>query len=214
MQQETNVKAGPETIFFRMRGFLRPRHRACAALLTVLLMPFAALPTLAGDAPAATAATKPADVQISRDATKLPQPVQRMRQAILQAATSGDIEALRLPIDMNELPPVFAKERTPDRIAYLKGASADGNGRELLAVLYTLLTTGYAIQNHGTKDEMIVWPYHAALPLDKLTPSQEVEIYRFLSPAKVKEMAAAGKYGWYRVEISPDGVWHSFSKED
>ncbi|ADP70460.1 hypothetical protein Rvan_1190 [Rhodomicrobium vannielii ATCC 17100] len=217
MQQETNVKASPETIFFRMRGRLLPRSAAFAAALALVLMPFAAPPALSQDA-GALAGAKPAqpaaEVQLGRDATKLPQPVQRMRQAILQAVTSGDIEALRLPIEMNELPPVFAKERTPDRIAYLKGTSADGNGREMLAVLYSLLTTGYAIKNQGTKDEMIVWPYHAALSLDKLTPSQEVEIYRFVSPARVKEMAAAGKYGWYRVEISPDGVWHTFSKDD
>jgi len=214
MQQETNVKASPETIFFRMRGRLCPLPGTFAVALAVLLMPFAALPALSQTAGAASAAQPAAEVQFGRDATRLPQPVQRMRQAIMQAATSGDIEALRLPIDMNELPPVFAKERTPDRIAYLKGASADGNGREMLAILYSLLTTGYAIKNPGTKDEMIVWPYHAALSLDKLTPSQEVEIYRFLSPARVKEMAAAGKYAWYRVEISPDGVWHKFSKED
>ncbi|WP_155942354.1 hypothetical protein [Rhodomicrobium vannielii] len=200
-----------------MRGRLLPRSAAFAAALALVLMPFAAPPALSQDA-GALAGAKPAqpaaEVQLGRDATKLPQPVQRMRQAILQAVTSGDIEALRLPIEMNELPPVFAKERTPDRIAYLKGTSADGNGREMLAVLYSLLTTGYAIKNQGTKDEMIVWPYHAALSLDKLTPSQEVEIYRFVSPARVKEMAAAGKYGWYRVEISPDGVWHTFSKDD
>ncbi|MBT3071713.1 hypothetical protein KKP04_12650 [Rhodomicrobium sp. Az07] len=195
---------------------MRPRSRIFAAALALVLMPFAALPALsqAANEPAAPKPAQPAEVQLGRDATKLPEPVQRMRQAILRAATSGEIEALRLPIDMNELPPIFAKERTPDRIAYLKGASADGNGREMLAVLYSLLTTGYAIKNQGTKNEMIVWPYHAALPLDKLTPSQEVEIYRFLSPARLKEMAAAGKYGWYRVEISPDGVWHTFAKDD
>ncbi len=150
-------------------------------------------------------------VQLGRDISKLPPEVQRMRQAILKAATSGDIEELRTPIDMNELPPVFAKERVPDPISYLKSASADGAGREMLAILYNLLTTGYAIKNAGTKDEMIVWPYHAAIPLAGLSPSQEVEIYRFLPPARVKEMAAAGKYSYYSVGIGHDGVWHSFT---
>ncbi len=153
------------------------------------------------------------EVQLGRDVSKLPSQVQRMRQAILKAATSGDIEELRLPIDMNELPPIFAKERTPNPINYLKSASADGEGREMLAILYNLLTTGYAIQNPGTKDEVIVWPYHAAIPLAGLTPSQEVEIYRFLPPARVKEMAAAGKYSFYSVGIARDGVWHYFSKD-
>jgi hypothetical protein len=150
-------------------------------------------------------------VQLGRDVSKLPPEVQRMRQAILKAATSGEIEELRMPIDMNELPPVFAKERVPDPIAYLKSVSADGNGREMLAILYNLLTTGYAIKDAGTKNEMIVWPYHAAIPLGGLSPSQEVEIYRFLAPARVKEMAAAGKYSYYSIGIGRDGVWHSFT---
>ena len=153
------------------------------------------------------------EVQLGRDVSKLPAEVQRMRQAILQAAMSGDIEELRLPIDMNELHPIFAKDRTPDPIAYLKSVSADGNGREMLAILFNLLTTGYAIKNAGTKNEMIVWPYHAAIPLSGLTPSQEVEIYRFLPPARVKEMAAAGKYSFYSVGIGRDGVWHYFSRD-
>jgi hypothetical protein len=83
----------------------------------------------------------------------------------------------------------------------------------VLAILYNLLTTGYAITNPGTKEEMIVWPYHAAIPLNALTPSQEVEIYRFLVPARVKEMSVRGKYSYYSVGISHDGVWHYFSSD-
>lgn len=174
---------------------------ALAAALALAALMFAAAPSFAED------------IQPGRDVSKLPPQVQRMRQAILRAAMSGDIEALRLPIDMNELPPVFGKERTADPIAYLKSISADGNGREMLAILFNLLTTGYAIKDAGTKNEMIVWPYHAAIPLGALTPGQEVEIYRFLPPARVKEMAAAGKYSFYSVGIGPDGVWHYFSRD-
>ena len=188
-------------------NFISTPKRVCnalcafAAALALGTALFAATPSLAEE------------VQMGRDVSKLPAEVQRMRQAILQAATSGDIEALRLPIDMNELHPIFAKDRTPDPIAYLKSVSADGNGREMLAILFNLLTTGYAIKNAGTKNEMIVWPYHAAIPLSGLTPSQEVEIYRFLPPARVKEMAAAGKYSFYSVGIGRDGVWHYFSRD-
>ncbi len=153
------------------------------------------------------------EAQIGHDVSKLPPEVQRMRQAILQAAMSGDIERLRVPIDMNELRPIFAKAPVKDPIAYLKSVSADGNGRETLAILYNLLTTGYAIVNPGTKDEMVVWPYHAAIPLKGLTPGQEVEIYRFLPPARVKEMIAQGKYSYYSIGISRKGVWHYFTAE-
>ena len=188
-------------------NFISTPKRVCnalcafAAALALGTALFAATPSLAEE------------VQMGRDVSKLPAEVQRMRQAILQAATSGDIEELRLPIDMNELHPIFAKDRTPDPIAYLKSVSADGNGREMLAILFNLLTTGYAIKNAGTKNEMIVWPYHATIPLSGLTPGQEVEIYRFLPPARVKEMAAAGKYSFYSVGIGRDGVWHYFSRD-
>jgi hypothetical protein len=189
----------------RRTNFFQATRQVCTAFraLTAALLFFAAI--------FAAPASKAEEVQLGRDVSKLPHEAQRMRQAILKAATSGEIEELRVPIDMNELHPVFAKDRIPDPIAYLKAASADGAGREILAVLYNLLTTGYAIKDAGTKDEMIVWPYHAAIPLNKLTPSQEVEIYRFLSPARVKEMVAAGKYTYYSVGISRDGVWHYFT---
>ena len=188
-------------------NFISTPKRVCNALCA-----FAAALAL-GTAMFAATPSFAEEVQVGRDVSKLPAEVQRMRQAILQAAMSGDIEELRLPIDMNELHPIFAKDRTPDPIGYLKSVSADGNGREMLAILFNLLTTGYAIKNAGTKNEMIVWPYHAAIPLSGLTPSQEVEIYRFLPPARVKEMAAAGKYSFYSVGIGRDGVWHYFSRD-
>jgi hypothetical protein len=134
-----------------------------------------------------------------------------MRQAILEACASGDIGRLRLPIEMNEIHPYFGKGNERDPIAYLKSVSGDGNGREILALLYSLLTTGYAIANPGAKDEMIVWPYHALMPPASLTPSQEVELYRFLPPARFKEMAAHGKYTFYSIGIGPNGVWHYFT---
>ena len=162
---------------------------------------------------AAGAACTAGEVQIGRDVTKLPPEVQRMRQAILQAAASGDIEQLRVPIDMNELRPMFGKAAAPDPIAYFKAASGDGNGREILAILYSLLTTGYAVTNPGTKNEMIVWPYHAVMPPSALTPSQEVELYRFVPPARFKEMIARGKYSFYSIGIGRDGVWHYFTSD-
>jgi hypothetical protein len=200
MQQETIVTGLPRAIFVWSERWLSASAWLSAAALCCVLV-------------AGSVACIAGEVQIGRDVTKLPPQVQRMRQAILQAAASGDIEKLRLPIGMNELPPVFGKKHTSDPIAYFKSVSADGNGREILAILYSLLTTGYAIANPGTKNEMIVWPYHALMPPGALTPSQEVELYRFLPPARFKEMAARGKYSFYEIGISPDGVWHYFTSE-
>jgi hypothetical protein len=200
LQQETIVIALQRAFFDRSERWL-----SASAWLPALAVCWFLL--------AAGAASAAGEVQIGRDITKLPPSVQRMRQAILQAAASGDIAQLRLPIDMNEIPPVFGKGKVADPIAYFKAASGDGNGREILALLYSLLTTGYAIANPGTKDEMIVWPYHALMAPSSLTPGQEVELYRFLPPARFKEMLARGKYSFYSIGIARDGVWHYFTSE-
>jgi hypothetical protein len=200
MQQEKKMPALPSTKFRCSKGWSFATARFVAAAWACVLAILAQASVMA-------------EVQLGRDITKLPPQVQRMRQAILQAAVTGDIEQLRVPIEMNEIQPVFSKSHSPDPIAYLKSVSADGNGREMLAILFNILTAGYAISNPGTKDEMIVWPYHAVIPLNALTPSQEVEIYRFLPPARLKEMIAQGKYRFYSAGIGRDGVWHYFSSE-
>jgi hypothetical protein len=200
LQQEKKMTALPSTNFLCSKGWSFARARFVAAGLAYVFLILAPAPAMS-------------EVQLGHDISKLPPQVQRMRQAILQAAVTGDIEALRVPIEMNEIHPVFAKSHVPDPIAYLKSVSADGNGREILAILFNILTAGYAIANPGTKDEMIVWPYHAVIPLNALTPSQEMEIYRFLPPARVKEMIAQGKYRFYSAGIGRDGVWHYFSSE-
>ena len=48
----------------------------------------------------------------------LPAPVEEMRQAILAAAHSGNIDDLRVPLDWNELKPevAAARQRGPDRL--------------------------------------------------------------------------------------------------
>lgn len=155
------------------------------------------------------AATPPV---IGRDVSQLPLEVQRMRQEILRAAASGDIEQLRVPIEMNELPPVFGDMKVKDAIAHFKEVSGDGEGREVLANLVDLLTTGYAITNPGTDKQMIIWPYHAAISPGEITPPQEVELYRMVSPSHFKEMKALGRYTWFRIGIGRDGVWHFFDK--
>jgi hypothetical protein len=200
MQQEKKMTALPSTKFRRSKGRSFAKAGIVAAAWAYVLLMLAQVPVMA-------------EVQLGHDITKLPPQVQRMRQAILQAAVTGDIEQLRVPIEMNEIHPVFSKSHIPDPIAYLKSVSADGNGREMLAILFNILTAGYAISNPGAKDEMIVWPYHAVIPLNALTPGQEVEIYRFLPPARLKEMIAQGKYRFYSVGIGRDGVWHYFSSE-
>jgi hypothetical protein len=150
------------------------------------------------------------DIEILRDAAILPPQVERMRRAILAAASSGEIDAMRVPVEMNEIPPMIADKKVPDPVAHWKTISGDGEGREILAILVQLFRTGFVRKDGGTADEMFIWPYFAETPIDKLTPAQEVELLTIVSPARAKAMKASGKYDHYRIGIAHDGTWHFF----
>jgi hypothetical protein len=152
-----------------------------------------------------------------RGAKPLPAPVEEMRQAILAAAHSGRIEDLQLPLDWNELKPDIAARAVDDPIAYWKKESADGEGREILAVLANILEMRPAELPLGKDLEnsiVYVWPYLAEAKLDQLTPTEEVDLLRLVSPEKARAMRAAKKWTWWRLAIGADGTWHSFRKED
>jgi hypothetical protein len=153
-------------------------------------------------------------VEILRDFKMLPPEVDRMRRAILAAAMSGDIEAMRIPIEMNEIPPLFAQKKISNPIAYWKTESGDGEGREILAILIQLFRTGFLKKAQGTDDELYIWPYFAETPFDKLTPAQEVELFTLVSPERAKAMKAKGKYDHYKIGIAHDGTWHYFLNEN
>jgi len=140
-----------------------------------------------------------------------------MRQAILAAAQSGNIEDLREPLEWNELRPEVSAPSGTDPIAYWRTTSVDGNGREILAVLANILPMRAAELPLGKDIEnniIYVWPYLAEADLDKLTPAQEVDLLRLMSPAEAKAMRTAKKWTWWRLTIGADGTWHSFKKAD
>jgi hypothetical protein len=152
-------------------------------------------------------------VELLRDLSSLPPQVAKMRSAILSAAATGEIENLRVPIEMNELPPMLTSEKIGDPMEYWKKVSGDGQGREVMATLIELFRAGFAKKAGGTEDEMYIWPYFAEVPLDTLTPAQEVEMLTLVPPARMKEMREKGKYDHYRLAIARDGTWHAFMKE-
>lgn len=148
--------------------------------------------------------------EVHNDQTLLPEPVRAMRDAILEAAKSGDVERMRAVIELNELPPLFAHDGVDDPIRHWRESSADGTGREVLGLLIRILETGFVRLKPGTADELFVWPYFAELPLDRLTPAQTAELHRLVTPAEAKTMAQTGHYIHYRLAIAPDGTWHYF----
>src|SRR5262245_42804307 len=112
---------GPQMPRHRRSRMTRPKAIAATFLALAgmlvygvphLIPPLKAEKTANEKALSAPAANKA--VEVLRDVSTLPPQVARMRTAILAAAVTGDIEALRVPIDMNELPPMLASEKVKD----------------------------------------------------------------------------------------------------
>ena len=181
-----------------------------AALTLVYALPLLVPVVKAEKAVNEKAATQNTAAEILRDNSILPEAVARIRTAMLSAAMSGEIEALRVPVEMNEIPPMVAREKVSDPIAYWRKIGRDGEGREIMAIMIELFRTGFVRKAPGTGDEMYIWPYFAEIPLDKLTPAQEVELLTLVTPDQMKAMRASGKYDHYRIGIAHDGTWHFF----
>ena len=149
--------------------------------------------------------------QVLHDLDALPAPVRRLREQLVAAAKSGDIERLRPILEANETPPIVSLgDRPKDPIAFWKEASGDGEGREILAILLDILDAGYVHTDAGTPRELYVWPYFYRYPIDKLTPEQVVELLRIVTGPDYSQMKEMGSYVFYRLGIGPDGTWHFF----
>ncbi len=154
-------------------------------------------------------------VAVLYDIEKAPEPVRRMRQLILEAAASGDIERLGplLGKGMTETQ-VSAVETNESPVETLKGLSGDPEGMEILAILMDVLNAGYVHVNEGTPEDMYVWPYFAEKALASLTPPEKVELLRIVTAGDVADMLEFGSYNFYRVGITPDGQWKFFVAGD
>ena len=153
---------------------------------------------------------------IEYDVSKLPEPVRRLREKLLEAAKTGDIEKLKPIIAANPSPPNLGADEDQDKdpIAFLKTLSGDPEGREILAILSEILDAGYVHVDVGTPQEAYVWPYFARYPINALTPPQMVELFRILTSSDYDEMKSFGAYLFYRVGIAPDGTWTYFEAGD
>jgi hypothetical protein len=116
---------------------------------------------------------------------------------------------MRPVLESNELKPMVSAGAVDDPIAYWKRVSADGEGREILAAMLNVLSSGYVRVGEG-REEMFVWPYFAEADLRQLAPAQEVDLYRMMPPRAAATMKRSGRYDYFRIGIAPDGVWHYF----
>lgn len=142
---------------------------------------------------------------------RLPEPVRRMHDLLVEAAKSGDIEKLRPLLGMgDDMAQLSFGEIEGDPIAFLKGLSGDPDGQEILAIMEEVLSAGFVHLEAGTPNEIYVWPYFFGIPLDKLDPRQKVELFKIVTAGDLEDMKQFGTYIFYRVGITPEGRWAFF----
>ena len=153
--------------------------------------------------------------EIVYDLEKLPEPVRRMRQLIVDAAKRGNLDGLRPLIGVGEDATQLSLGGIEgDPIAFLRELSGDKEGQEILAILEEVLSAGYVHLDAGTPNELYVWPYFFAIPLEKLDARQRVELFKIVTAGDYEEMKTYGSYVFYRVGITPEGRWSFFVAGD
>ena len=177
-----------------------------------------ATPAPAPAAPAANAGKAApetgAPLEIIRDLSKLPAPVKQMREQIVEAAASGDIQRLRPLFGTGASAANVMNNEFEDPIDALKNFSGDTEGQEILAIMLDILSTGAAHFDTGTPDEAYVWPYFSGKALNTLTPPERVDLLRIVTAGDLAGMEENGNYNFFRLGISPDGKWKFFSGGD
>ena len=148
---------------------------------------------------------------VEYDLTKLPAPVKELHDKLVAAAMEGKVEGLRPMLRSGDDGTQLSLGGVDgDPIAFIKSLAGDEGGQEILAILLEVLEAGYVHLSPGTPEELYVWPYFFAVPLDKLTDMQRVELFKLVTSGDYEDMKSFGAYIFYRVGISPDGQWRFF----
>lgn len=149
--------------------------------------------------------------EVVYDLAKLPEPVKRMHNLLVEACKTGDIEKLRPLLGTGtRAVQLSLTENADDPITFLKNASGDSAGQEILAIMEEVLNAGYVHLGAGRPEEIYAWPYFFGLPLDKLTARQRVELFKIITAGDYEEMITFNTYIFYRLGITPSGEWAFF----
>lgn len=155
---------------------------------------------------------KPAEVLF--DINKAPEPVRKLREAIVEAAASGSLDRLRPLMNVGgglNQTQVTADDPGEDPIKTLHDLSGDPDGIEVLSILLDIMSAGFAHVGQGTPNEMYVWPYFAEKDIKTLSAPEKVDLMRIVTAGDYSDMLEFGGYNFYRVGITPDGKWKYFT---
>jgi hypothetical protein len=151
------------------------------------------------------------------DLALLPAPVAKLRDRILAACETGDVEALRVPIDWNETRPLFAKSGAfkagADPIEILKTLSFDRKGRETISLIRAIFAQPFVKIVRGPTT-LYEWPAFARHPQAPASEDETRNRWRCVRFADLSRSNADGKPRATRIGIGSDGVWHYFWSED
>lgn len=152
--------------------------------------------------------------EISSDISALPAPVQAKRQALIDAARTGDIEALKPIIEAQQTPPNVSFGDPDNALAFLKDISEDDDGRQILGLLLDLFDQPYAFYPDSGGETYYIWPYLAEVDPNAMTPEQQVDAYRLLNSEQIEELKQFGAWYYWRTFISESGEWSAFVAGD
>jgi hypothetical protein len=141
----------------------------------------------------------------------LPGPAAEMREAILEAVRSGQLEDLRIAVELNEIKPTIGGVATGDPIESLRKLAGEAGDRALLAAIGAALSARYAVVRAGRDPEnsaVYVWPRFAETGVRDLTADDEAELARLAPPEAVARMRQSGVYDQLQIGIGADGTWH------
>lgn len=190
----------------------KPVEQALEAPSKSIPMPDPLVNNQAGTSGSSAPASGAGKAEMLFDISKAPEPVRKLREAIVEAAASGDLERLRplMNVGPNQTQ-VSADDPSEDPIKSLHDLSGDPDGIEVLSILLDVLSSGFAHVGQGTPDEMYVWPYFAQKDIKTLTAPEKVDLMRLVTAGDYADMLEFGGYNFYRVGITPDGKWKFFS---
>lgn len=145
------------------------------------------------------------------DTGDLPPAVARLRARILQATRGATIDDLLIPIQWNEVPPLFQTGQTRDfdPIAFLKSRSFDGRGIEMLAILAAVFRAPHAVLTKGAT-QSYVWPVFPSVPDPTPWPQERLAPWACVRFADLTTPAPGGGPLVHRTAIGPDGTWQYF----
>ena len=139
-------------------------------------------------------------------ATGLPAAVEQTRAALLEAAESGDYEALR-PLVSDSFEYTFGSPVEGGPIEYWQRLEAESDERPLEA-LAAILKMPYVLSRG-----YYVWPWAYTVETAGDLSEHEVELLAPLGPPSGLFPAGSGYFGW-RAGIASDGTWAFFVAGD